>query len=392
MEPEALTDDELLSLPNGHPMLGKLTSEEASRRTTLQLGTPPGDARTRQDSNIIGLDRDRMSLNIANWASKLSPEWQRPAAMLASFPADAIASLVEMFSSPESVATVGAKPTLAALDAVGTGANVAKNTAIRGAAAVGDVVDPTLLGAVSPKWANRLSLAQRLRDRLNAQTNAPATGTPRLAGKAPTVEGALIDAMNEVRAGAPPQSVSLPGGGAVRATDPVPAVPPPTSPRMGAYSSDVRPAAPAAPSAAPPASAAPGSAQSTPARTPRTTEAGAIRLTSEESQALRALVAEGRDEADVVRAILEHRQSSAPVAAPKPAAPASAAKPATSGKPSLSAAETKEYQRLLGRGKSPQEAMRLIDEQRAMAERMGLPTSEQTRLSVADRNRTGRWD
>lgn len=215
---------------------------------------------------------------------------------------------------------------------------------------------------------------------LAREAAAKAAAAPRLAGKAQTLEGVLTDALNDVRGGAKPLSVSLPGGGAVRATGPVPAVPAPTKPRMGAYSSQPTPASapPAAASVAPPAAAPRAPARSAPARTPTTTAATSVRLTAEESQALQQLVKEGYDEADVVQTIVQQRQA--------PAAPR------TSGKPSLSAAETKEYQRLLGRGKSPDEAMQLIEGQRSMIQAKGLPTSEQTRRAVVDRNATGRWD
>ena len=134
------------------------------------------------------------------------------------------------------------------------------------------------------------------------------------------------------------------------------------------------------PSAAPPASvsgAPPVAAPAAPA--PPMVPASSVRLTAEESKALRELVKQGYDETDVVKAIVQQR----------PAAPAA---PKMAGKPSLSAAETKEFQRLIGRGKSPEEAYQLIESQRQMIQGKGLPTSEQTRQSVYDRNQTGRWD
>lgn len=135
------------------------------------------------------------------------------------------------------------------------------------------------------------------------------------------------------------------------------------------------------PSAAPPASvsgAPPVAAPAAPAP-PAAAPMSSVRLTAEESKALRALVKQGYDEADVVKAIVQQR-------------PAAAPPPNVAGKPSLSAAETKEFQRLLGRGKSPEEAYHLIASQRQMIQAKGLPTSEQTRQAVYDRNATGRWD
>lgn len=204
---------------------------------------------------------------------------------------------------------------------------------------------------------------------------------PRLAGQAPDLTRVLSEALESVRTAAP-ESVSLPGGGVVRAGGPAPNVPAPSGPRMGAWSPpDLRApsgAPPASASGAPPAGATPAPARSAPSPAP------GIRLTPEESQALQQLVTEGYDEADVVKLIVQQRQA-APVASRQPSAP-------SSGKPSLNAAEAKEYQRLIRRGKSPADAMSLIEQQRAFQQAKGLPTSEQTRQSVVDRNATGRWD
>lgn len=70
--------------------------------------------------------------------------------------------------------------------------------------------------------------------------SAPVTegGTPpavRIGGKAPSLEEALTQALNEVRQGPAPTSVSLPGGGATRLPSEIPAVSGPN--RLGAYSS-----------------------------------------------------------------------------------------------------------------------------------------------------------
>lgn len=70
--------------------------------------TGASDTSTRRDSNIVGVDHRAIASTIADWASKLPTSLQKPAAMLAAFPADALASLAEMFSAPESVAAAGA--------------------------------------------------------------------------------------------------------------------------------------------------------------------------------------------------------------------------------------------------------------------------------------------
>lgn len=66
--------------------------------------------------------------------------------------------------------------------------------------------------------------------------------------------------------------------------------------------------------------------------------------------------------------------------------------PAAAEKLNLSALETKEYLRMIKAGKPPHVAGELIKAQRAMAERLGLPSSEKVRQAVQDRNATGRWE
>lgn len=88
-------------------------------------------ARDRQDASGVGIDHAAIANRIANWASTLHPSLQKPAAFLATLPADAVASLVELFSAPESVATAGAKPALAAMDATGAAAAATGRAAMR---------------------------------------------------------------------------------------------------------------------------------------------------------------------------------------------------------------------------------------------------------------------
>ena len=228
-----------------------------------------------------------------------------------------------------------------------------------------------VMGRLS-KWATTPD------DAIQAQRAARA---PRLAGKAPTLNEALIEGLEAARKGAAPTSASLPGGDAIRTgpryQDYRNATPKlgPLAQRPGAYSSEVTASAarPAAASGAPPAAAPPSPARSSP---PPPAQTG-MRLTAEESQALQELVRQGYDETEVLQAIAKQR----PGGRPSSAAP-----------PALSAAEAKEYQRLLGRGMSPGEAKTLIDQQRAYTQGQGLPTSEQAQRSVVDRNTSGRWD
>lgn len=133
----------------------------------------------RQDSNIVGINHEAMRQWLTNWASTLPEPLRKPAAMLATFPAEVLASLTEAASAPESVAAMpGAQK---ATEAVVQGAsNLAKSVpaaAARGAvnatAAVGDVVHPDIIGAVSPRAGKVVELARRLRDKLKASTTTP---------------------------------------------------------------------------------------------------------------------------------------------------------------------------------------------------------------------------
>jgi hypothetical protein len=94
-------------------------------------------------------------------------------------------------------------------------------------------------------------------------------------------------------------------------------------------------------------------------------------------------------------AVMQAANEAAPVA--EAAAPAASkvvnvtAVPAAAEKLNLSAAETKEYLRIIKTGRPPQVAADMIKAQRAMAERLGLPTSEAVRQRVLERNATTRW-
>lgn len=112
-------------------------------------------------------------------------------------------------------------------------------------------------------------------------------------------------------------------------------------------------------------------------------------LTADEKQALQGLVAEGRSKSEVLQKIAELRASQpAPTIAPATAPPAQSPIPA---KPSLLAAEMPEFQRLLKSGKSMKEAMDLIQQQRDLVQKLGLPSATAARQSVIQRNNSGRW-
>lgn len=206
------------------------------------------------------------------------------------------------------------------------GPPVARGT-IRAAAGVGDVVSPEVVGLVSPKAKNWLALAQQLRDKM--ATPQPAVGAaPRLAGRAPALNDVLTDAVNAVRQGEPPASVSLPGGNTYRAEGSIPTA------------SSARPAAPAAPSAAAPESSAPKTRGAAPSASPRPASPvvmEGLRLTEDEARAFQALTQDGYQPAEVLKAIQGQRAAA------------------------------------------------------ALAGRFGLPSDAEVGAAVADRNATGRW-
>lgn len=76
-----------------------------------------------------------------------------------------------------------------------------------------------------------------------------------------------------------------------------------------------------------------------------------------------------------------------PSVAPAASAPATAVAP----KAHLTAAESQAYTRLRRAGKTHQEAVQAIETQRDLAQRLGTPSPEDVRRSVAERNATGRW-
>jgi hypothetical protein len=73
-------------------------------------------------------------------------------------------------------------------------------------------------------------------------------------------------------------------------------------------------------------------------------------------------------------------------------APTPSGEPAPSlPKPKLVGKELKEYVRLINSGKSPAQALEELAVARELRDRLGLPSDEDVRRAVADRNATGRW-
>jgi hypothetical protein len=146
-------------------------------------------------------------------------------------------------------------------------------------------------------------------------------------------------------------------------------------------------ARPAAASETPAPPAASAARTSPPRSTSGSVPAGrppAIPLSATEQAAVAGLVKEGYPEEEVVKHVVAQR---APAAAPEPTPPPAAA----AAKPKMAAAEVKEYSRLRKAGKTEQEATQIILAQRALQQRLGLPSSAEVRQGVVSRNATGRW-
>jgi hypothetical protein len=238
---------------------------------------PRGSERTRVDTNAVGVDHEQLQQRIANWASTLPPTWQKPAAMLLTFPADVLGSLLETISAPESVATMGARPAMAALDATGAAAKAAPGAAVRSVAAVGDVVHPDVIGVASPRIGKVVAVAQRMRNAMDGAA-ADATVPPPADLNAPYLDRSipvrpseltpeqLAQRMQYGRGTPPPPSelrgrtVQRPTGATVAPAGRAPVVAPaaadpvaPAPPAVSSVRTDVPPATAAVPPEAPPA-------------------------------------------------------------------------------------------------------------------------------------------
>ena len=229
--------DQPLSIVNSEPL-------------SVVQAQPLGSERTRVDTNAVGVDHDKIVHGIADWASKLPPAWQKPAAMLATFPADALASLLEMFSAPETIAGAGFKPANAAVDTAGT---AVKNTSAATARSVGaavDAVDPDLVSIASPRVGAALKKAQQVRDVLAKRAGAAAESAvadeaPAVAEEAPavqpgprTINDAMAEAVKQAQAAREAAKTTSRGASAsaapappsARGTQSPPSPTPPTTP------------------------------------------------------------------------------------------------------------------------------------------------------------------
>ena len=222
--------DQPLSIVNSEPL-------------TVVQAQPLGSERTRVDTNAVGVDHDKIVHGIADWASKLPPAWQKPAAMLATFPADALASLLEMFSAPETIAGAGFKPTNAAMDTAGTAVKNASATTARSVGAAVDAVDPDLVSIASPRAGAALKKAQQVRDVLAKRAGtaeAPAVAEEAPAGQAGprTINDAMAEAVKQAQAAREAAKTTSRGASAsaapappsARGTQSPPSPTPPTTP------------------------------------------------------------------------------------------------------------------------------------------------------------------
>lgn len=110
-----------------------------------------------------------------------------------------------------------------------------------------------------------------------------------------------------------------------------------------------------------------------------------------ETQRLEAdrLVRQGASPAEAVQQVAAASPAaSAATTTPAPAAPATTTAPA---KLHLSAAEQPVYSQLRLAGKTHEEAAAAIEQLRALAQKLGMPSSETVRTTTAARNAKGRW-
>lgn len=163
----------------------------------------------RADQNIVGIDRQKIQQSIANWASTLSPALRKPAAILATFPADVIASLVETLSAPEVVAGAPGiqKAAGAAMDAtVNAGARLvpSQQTVGQGLQVVGKVLQHPLRspGRLVEQIGKRLQANATAADTVATPATAPAGARPPASAPGAAAPAAAVT----------PQSAPVPRG------------------------------------------------------------------------------------------------------------------------------------------------------------------------------------
>lgn len=335
-----LTDDELQAAAQAHlfddpAVLAKLDSDSRRRlskfQTALQAPLPGGSDRTRADTGTIGINHDWILQRVADLASRLPASVRGPAAAYATANIDPVASIVEMLAAPESIATAGAG--LVAGRAYAPPPSARVETPIRsGLRSVGAEIQSAPGAGMTAKIAGRLlqtiperttfndlPLAQQMehlpttgpipetarmggppaREPVPAAT--PAGAAPRIAGKAPTLEEALTQALDEIRGqGSQPQTVSAPPAQTMTPAG-KPAV---TAAQQEAAATNLQPTAPPS---VPTKNAASPQKPVTPVRRPAASEWEGVRLTPDEAAVRDEFVARGMPVQQVVREILARR-------------------------------------------------------------------------------------
>jgi hypothetical protein len=263
------------------------------------------------------------------------PETLTDFARILTLPVDSVrralaATLTMAAAKPAATATMQAVKSVPA---------AAGRAVINTAAAAGDVVDPSVIGMASPRVGKAVQFAQKVRDARAAAAAARSSAPPVVA---PVVAEAPVVAA-PVASTAVPQKVLNELAIAARRSQVV--------------------------------------------LTPETEQAAieAVRRGATPMEAVATVRGAAGPAAETLPG------APAPRAVPAPVAEAPSAASLNPNRLKLAASEVKEYKRLRVAGKTHQEAATLIEAQRELAQRLGLPSSETLRTAVADRNVSGRW-
>jgi hypothetical protein len=234
--------------------------------------------------------------------------------------------------------------------ATGQAVKGAGDIALSGAAKVGDVVDPDVIGAISPRAGKVVELAQKVRDARAAAAAKVAQAAP-AAEAAPSVAPEAV-AAPPVRPAAVAAPESVPGG-----------TPPPAGPPLSP-----------APAGSPAGAVPPATPEFYPQKFLNEVAIQARRrgmtLTDADYAAARALTQQGKTAAEAVaEAVAE-------------IAPAEASAASVVPKPRLTSQEASAYMKLRAAGKTDAEAKAAVEASRAFQEQFGLkvPTAEETRF------------
>lgn len=298
--------------------------------------------------------RPRVSSNLSDAPDSGLSQWfethLRPALESAAHP-QTLTDVASLLLSPTD-ATRGVG--IAVLQKAVAALKAAPAAAIRTAAAAGDLVHPDVIGAVSPRAGKVVEMAQRLRAKLpeSAATVPEAIAAP--VAPAASAPAAPAHPPAPVARTTAPESIAAPA----------PSGPPPVTLPEGT-------------------TVPPATAQYYPQKFLNEVALQAKRqgvsLSDGEYAVAHGLTEQGASAAEAVRQIGATRAATAP--------------PATSAAPKLKLAgqEQREYLRLRNQGLTHQQAEDLIVSQRALSGSLNLPSGEQVRQSVAERNASGKW-